>query len=46
MKRGSTGYYVATIAGGVNCQAFVPAPLPPEPALLLDSKLQGRINQE
>lgn len=45
MQRGSTGHYVASIAGGVNCQAFVPAPLPPEPALQLDSKLQGRINQ-
>lgn len=45
MERGITGQYVPSIAGGVKCQAFIPAPLPPEPSLQLDSKLQGRINQ-
>lgn len=45
MDRGSTGQYVASIAGGVNCQAFIPAALPPQPPLQLDTKLQGRINQ-
>ena len=44
MDRGVTGTYVPSIAGGVACQAFVPAPLPPQPALLMDSKLQSRIN--
>lgn len=44
MDRGVTGTYVPSIAGGVVCQAFVPAPLPPQPALLMDSKLQSRIN--
>lgn len=45
MNRGSTGRYVPSIAGGVACRAFVPAPLPPEPPLAVDGKLQGRINQ-
>lgn len=29
MQRGLTGQYTPSIAGGVGCQAFVPAPLPP-----------------
>jgi Fic family protein len=45
MERGTTGQYVPSIAGGVKCQAFIPAALPPQPPLQLDSKLQGRINQ-
>lgn len=45
MDRGTTGRYVPSIAGGVRCQAFIPAPLPPVPTLRLDSKLQQRINQ-
>ena len=45
MDRGITGQYVPSIAGGVACQAFVPAALPPHPPLQLDSKLAGRINQ-
>jgi Fic family protein len=45
MERGTTGQYVASIAGGVKCQAFIPAALPPQPPLQLDNKLQGRINQ-
>lgn len=45
MQRGTAGHYVASKAGGVSCQAFVPAPLPPIPALQLDTKLQGRINK-
>jgi len=45
MERGITGQYVASIAGGVQCQAFIPAALPPQPPLHLDSKLQSRINQ-
>lgn len=44
MQRGITGEWVASIAGGVACQAFVPHPLPPTPPLLFDSKLQHRIN--
>nr|WP_299245446.1 Fic family protein [uncultured Halomonas sp.] len=45
MKRGITGRYVASIAGGVRCQAFVPDPLPPQPPLALGGKLLQRINQ-
>ena len=45
MDRGLTGEYISAIAGGIACKAFVPAPLPPNPALQIDSKLQGRINQ-
>ncbi|WP_300274797.1 Fic/DOC family N-terminal domain-containing protein [Halomonas sp.] len=45
MERGLTGHYVDSIAGGMRCQAFIPDPLPPRPALALDGKLQGRINQ-
>ncbi len=45
MNRGLTGHYSSAIAGGIACQAFVPAPLPPNPPLEIDSKLQSRINQ-
>ena len=45
MDRGLTGEYISAIAGGIACKAFVPAPLPPNPPLQIDSKLQGRINQ-
>ncbi|MFK5913445.1 MAG: Fic family protein [Woeseiaceae bacterium] len=45
MNRGLTGEYISAIAGGIACEAFVPAPLPPNPPLEIDSKLQGRINQ-
>ncbi|MGM0785986.1 MAG: Fic family protein [Pseudomonadota bacterium] len=44
MERGLTGHYIDTIAGGVRCQAFIPEPLPPQPPLVLNGKLQGRIN--
>jgi len=45
MNRGLTGEYISAIAGGIACKAFVPAPLPPNPPLQIDNKLQGRINQ-
>ncbi|GHE20281.1 Fic family protein [Halomonas urumqiensis] len=45
MERGLTGHYVDSIAGGVRCQAFIPDPLPPQPPLALDGKLQSRINR-
>lgn len=44
MQRGLTGSYTPSIAGGVACRAFVPAPLPPQPPLSFDDKLQARIN--
>lgn len=45
MNRGQTGHYSPAIAGGITCEAFVPAPLPPVPPLEIDGKLQSRINQ-
>lgn len=40
MKRGETGRYETTAAGGEPVRAFVPAPLPPIPPLALDGSLQ------
>ena len=45
MNRGLTGHYSPAIAGGITCKAFVPAPLPPNPPLEIDGKLQSRINR-
>lgn len=45
MQRGLTGHYTSSIAGGVSCQAFVPAPLPPQPPLVLDDKLHRRLSE-
>ena len=45
MNRGLTGHYTPGIAGGIACNAFVPVPLPPNPPLEMNNKLQGRINQ-
>src|SRR5687767_10674122 len=41
MKRGSTGRFETTSVGGERVQAFVPAPLPPEPPLVLNGRLQA-----
>src|SRR5690606_21915450 len=40
MKRGQTGTYVMTAAGGETVRAFVPKPLPPKPPLAFDANLQ------
>ena len=40
MERGETGHYEITAIGGERVRAFVPAPLPPKPALALDGSLQ------
>jgi Fic family protein len=40
MKRGETGRYEITVAGGESVQAFVPAPLPPKPQLALEGSVQ------
>lgn len=45
MQRGPTGNYIATIAGGIACQAFIPQPLPPVPALEVTGKLQARLEE-
>ena len=40
MRRGETGSYEETSIGGERVRAFVPAPLPPKPVLVLDGSLQ------
>ena len=40
MQRGVTGRYEVTSVGGEKVRAFVPAPLPPFPPLVLDGPLQ------
>ena len=40
MQRGETGRYEITAAGGERVHAFVPAPLPPVPDVVLDDRLQ------
>ena len=40
MQRGEIGSYEVTSAGGERIRAFVPLPLPPTPALVLDGSLQ------
>ena len=40
MKRGVSGRYETTAAGGERVKAFVPTPLPPKPALDLGGPLQ------
>lgn len=40
MKRGTTGRYEVTSIGGERVEAFVPAPLPPDPSLVFEGALQ------
>jgi Fic family protein len=40
MQRGPSGRYESSVAGGEAVRAFVPAPLPPSPALAVDGPLQ------
>ena len=40
LQRGETGRYEVTSAGGEQVRAFVPAPLPPVPPLVLEGPLQ------
>jgi Fic family protein len=40
MKRGETGRYDQTAAGGEVVRAFIPNPLPPVPPLVLEGRLQ------
>ena len=39
MKRNRAGEYFETVAGGEVVRAFVPAPLPPQPAIAMDGEL-------
>ena len=43
MRRGETGRYESTSAGGERVRAFVPLPLPPNPAITLDGPLQQEL---
>lgn len=45
MIRGLTGHYEPSIAAGDTCQAFVPAPLPPAPPVVVDASLQERLDE-
>lgn len=45
MKRDLTGHYAPSTAGGETVRAFVPAPLPPVPALDLTGDRQQRLEQ-
>ena len=40
MKRGATGKYEVTAVDGESVAAFIPSPLPPEPALALQGSIQ------
>lgn len=40
MKRGATGRVHVTVAGGRRVRTFVPDPLPPNPPVTLDGRLQ------
>ncbi len=40
MRRGSTGQYETTSVVGESIRAFIPNPLPPEPALELRDQRQ------
>ena len=45
MQRGSTGRFEPSVADGMTCQAFVPAPLPPVPTLEWSVALQEKLDQ-
>jgi len=40
MKRGTTGRYQVTVAGGETVKAFIPLPLPPKPSIAFDGAVQ------
>ena len=40
MQRQERGMYESTVAGGDRVRAYVPAPLPPQPALRIDGRMQ------
>jgi Fic family protein len=45
VRRSDTGRYVTSIAGGEEVRAFVPAPLPPAPALELIGHVRNSLDQ-
>jgi Fic family protein len=40
VQRGATGRYEVTTVGGERAKAFIPVPLPPQPPLVIDGRLQ------
>ncbi len=46
MQRGEIGIYEVASTGGERVRAFVPAPLPPKPALVLDGSLQQALESK
>ncbi|MDP1698202.1 MAG: Fic family protein [Xanthomonadaceae bacterium] len=45
MRRAMSGHYVSSVAGGETVRAFVPVPLPPQPALELIGSRQGALER-
>lgn len=45
MQRGLTGTYAPSVAHGMACQAFVPAPLSPSPPVEWTASLQEKLDQ-
>lgn len=45
MKRQKNGQYVTVSTAGEKCRAFVPAPLPPKPALQINASLQDKMDK-
>ena len=45
MQRGSTGRFEPSVAHGMTCQGFVPAPLPPVPSLEWSVALPEKLDQ-
>ena len=46
MKRQQTGQYLTiSTVGGEHCKAFLPDPLPPRPALLIDATIQDQLDK-
>lgn len=45
MKRGPAGRYEVVTTVGERVEAFVPAPLPPDPPLDLSGSLQAHVEQ-
>jgi hypothetical protein len=45
MRRGMTGKQVEVSTVGEKCQAFIPDPLPPHPAIEYDTELRNRMDK-
>lgn len=45
MRRDRTGQYISSTVAGASFRAFVPSPLPPEPALQIHGELAGLLDR-